>query len=222
MTPLRVLLADDQTLFRRAIVSLLAFRDDIEVVGEAKDGFEAIALAQETLPDVVLMDLNMPHCSGLDAVRIIKKETPSVKVIILTVSDDDQSVFAAIKNGADGYLLKDLEPRQLFMMLERVRWGEPAIEGALAAKILQEFRQPATAAKGLPEAGGALTPRETEVLEFIVRGASNPEIASSLYISENTVKLHLRNILAKLHLQNRIQAAVYAVRHGLVGEQPHE
>ena len=222
MTPLSVLMADDQTLFRRAIVSLLAFRDDIEVVGEAKDGFEAIALAQETLPDVVLMDLNMPHCSGLDAVRIIKKETPSVKVIILTVSDDDQSVFAAIKNGADGYLLKDLEPRQLFMMLERVRWGEPAIEGALAAKILQEFRQPAASAKGLPEAGGALTPRETEVLEFIVRGATNPEIASSLYISENTVKLHLRNILAKLHLQNRIQAAVYAVRHGLVGEQPHE
>ena len=218
MEPLRVLLVDDQTLFRKAIMSLLSFRDDIEVVGEANDGLEAIDMAQETLPDLILMDLNMPNCSGLDALKVIKKNMPSVKVIMLTISDDDNDVFTAIKNGAEGYLLKDMEPSQLFEMLDRARRGEPAIEGALATKILQEFRQPTREAEKPSEVDETLTPREIKVLELIVKGATNSEIASALYISENTVKLHLRNILSKLHLKNRIQAAVYAVRHGLVSE----
>jgi len=218
MEPLRVLLVDDQTLFRKAMASLLAFREDIEVVGEGKDGLEAIALTQELLPDLVLMDLHMPNCSGLEALSTIKRNTPSAKVIILTISDDNNDVFTAIKNGAEGYLLKDMEPEQLYEMLENARRGEPAITGKVAAKILQEFREPSRIEEKTPGIEETLTPRETKVLELIVKGATNFEIAETLYISENTVKLHLRNILSKLHLKNRIQAAVYAVSHGLVSE----
>ena len=136
----------------------------------------------------------------------------------LTVSDDDRDLFAAIKNGAEGYLLKNLEPYQLFEMLEGVRQGEAPISGTMAAKILQEFRQPTQNAAQEPEARDELTPREITVLERVVEGATNKEIAEALTITENTVKIHLRNILEKLHLQNRIQAAVYAVRQGLVDE----
>ena len=216
MKPLRILLVDDQTLFRKAIASLFSTREDIEVVGEASDGLEAIAAARETLPDIILMDLNMPNCSGLEAVKQIKQELPEIKVIMLTISDDDQDVFTAIKNGAEGYLLKNMEPRELFEMLEKTRNGELAIKGVLARKILQEFRQLEGKTEKPPETSEALTPREIRVLQLIATGASNLEIAQSLYISENTVKLHLRNILAKLQLNNRIQAAVYAVKKGLV------
>jgi len=216
MKPLRILLVDDQTLFRKAIASLFSTREDIEVVGEASDGLEAIAAARETLPDIILMDLNMPNCTGLEAVKQIKKELPEIKVIMLTISDDDQDVFTAIKNGAEGYLLKNMEPRELFEMLEKTRNGELAIKGVLARKILQEFRQLEGKTERPPETSEVLTPREIRVLQLIATGASNLEIAQSLYISENTVKLHLRNILAKLQLNNRIQAAVYAVKKGLV------
>ena len=216
MKPLRILLVDDQTLFRKAIASLFSTREDIEVVGEASDGLEAIAAARETLPDIILMDLNMPNCTGLEAVKQIKKELPEIKVIMLTISDDDQDVFTAIKNGAEGYLLKNMEPRELFEMLEKTRNGELAIKGVLARKILQEFRQLEGKTEKPPETSEALTPREIRVLQLIATGASNLEIAQSLYISENTVKLHLRNILTKLQLNNRIQAAVYAVKKGLV------
>jgi len=216
MKPLRILLVDDQTLFRKAIASLFLTRDDIEVVGEAGDGLEAIAVARETLPDIILMDLNMPNCTGLEAVKVIKQELPDIKVIMLTISDDDQDVFTAIKNGAEGYLLKNMEPRELFEMLEKTRNGELAIKGVLARKILQEFRQLERKTEKPPETSEALTPREIRVLQLIATGASNLEIAQSLYISENTVKLHLRSILTKLQLNNRIQAAVYAVKKGLV------
>jgi len=211
-------MVDDQTLFRRAIVSMLAFRDEIEVVGEAGDGIEAVTKAQETQPDVILMDLNMPNCSGLDALIAIKKTMPNVKVIMLTISDDDQDVFTAIKNGAEGYLLKNMEPYELFEMLGKVREGIPAIEGPLTAKIIKEFRQTANKTESQPRIGDTLTAREIEVLELVVDGATNSEIAAALYISENTVKLHLRNILTKLNLKNRIQVAVYAVKHGLVSQ----
>jgi DNA-binding NarL/FixJ family response regulator len=214
--PLRILLVDDHVLFRKGLGALLASRQDMEVVGEAGDGLEAIARARETVPDVILMDIAMPKCSGLEAVRIIKREMPHVHIVMLTVSDDDRDLFAAIKNGAEGYLLKNLEPYQLFDMLEGVHRGEAPLSGAMAAKILQEFRQPDQTMALKPEAREELTPREIEVLKRVVEGATNKEIATALSITENTVKIHLRNILEKLHLQNRIQAAVYAVCEGLV------
>jgi two-component system nitrate/nitrite response regulator NarL len=220
MEPLRILLVDDHVLFRKGVAALLAARQemDVVVVGEAGDGLEAIAQARETVPDVILMDIHMPECDGLEPVRVIKREMPHVHIIMLTVSDDDRDLFAAIKNGAEGYLLKNLEPYQLFEMLEGVRQGETAISGTMAAKILQEFRQPTQNAAQEPEARDELTPREIEVLERVVEGATNKEIAEALSVTENTVKIHLRNILEKLHLQNRIQAAVYAVREGLVDD----
>jgi len=221
MEPLRILLVDDHVLFRKGVGALLAARQDMEVVGEAGDGLEAIARARETVPDAILMDIHMPECDGLEAVRVIKQEMPHVQIIMLTVSDDDRDLFAAIKNGAAGYLLKNLEPDQLFDMLEGIRRGEAPISGVLAAKILQEFRQPGqNIIAQEPEEGTALTPREIEVLERVVEGATNKEIAKALFIAQSTVKNHLRNILDKLHLQNRIQAAVYAVRQGLVRDPP--
>jgi DNA-binding NarL/FixJ family response regulator len=218
MDTLRILLVDDHVLFRKGVASLLSSCQDLEVVGEAMDGMEAVEIAREMVPDVILMDISMPECSGLEATRLIKREMPHVKIVMLTVSDDDCDLFEAIKNGAEGYLLKNLEPYQLFDMLEGIRRGEAAISGTLAAKILQEFRESDRSPARQPEEGGLLTPRESEVLEQVVKGSTNEEIAATLSITENTVKVHLRNILEKLHLQNRIQAAVYAVRQGLVDD----
>jgi len=190
MEPLRILLADDHVLFRKGLAALMAPRQDVEVVGEAGDGREGIALARETVPDVILMDVHMPGCDGLEATEIIKREMPHVRIVMLTISDDDQDLFTAIKNGADGYLLKDLEPQQLFDMLEGLRRGQAPISGVLAARVLKEFRQPAEA--GVQPAGmrDELTPRETEVLEWVAKGATNKEIAQALNITENTVKIH--------------------------------
>jgi DNA-binding NarL/FixJ family response regulator len=216
MQPLRILLVDDHVLFRKGVASLLAARQDFEVVGEAGDGREGIAQARRTLPDVILMDIGMPQCSGLEATRLIKQEMPHVKIIMLTISDDDRDLFTAIKNGADGYLLKNLEPSQLFDMLNGASRGEVAISGSIAIKILNEFRQPDPSLAQQEQALDELTQREVDVLEHVTRGASNKEIAATLSITENTVKIHLRNILDKLHLHNRIQVAVYAVHQGLV------
>lgn len=215
--PLRILLVDDHTLFRCGLAALLDQRPDFQVVGEAGNGLEAVDAARQTVPDVILMDVHMPQCGGLQAMSLIKREMPHVRVIMLTVSDHDADLFAAIKQGADGYLLKNLEPGQLFEQLAGARRGEAAITGTIATKILQEFRQPEDPAPA-PETGEALTVREIEVLQWIAEGATNRQIAEALFITENTVKIHLRNILEKLHLHNRIQAAVYAVRKGLVEE----
>ncbi len=219
---MRILLVDDHILFRKGVAAMLATRPDLEVVGEAGDGLEAAERARETMPDIILMDINMPRCNGLEAVKSIKQEMPHVHIIMLTVSERDFDLFAAIKNGAEGYLLKNLEPDQLYEMLEGIRRGESAISGALASKILNEFRQPAKTQVPPPEAGNGLTSRETQVLELVVQGKTNKEIATALSIAEDTVKIHLRNILEKLHLQNRIQAAVYAVRQGLVGDNSEQ
>ncbi|MDH4208821.1 MAG: response regulator transcription factor [Anaerolineae bacterium] len=218
--PLRVLLVDDHILFRRGVQAVLASRPDMEVVGEAGDGFEALALARETMPDVILMDISMPGCDGLEATRRIKQELPYVKVFMLTVSDADEHLFEALKSGAQGYLTKDLKAQQLFDALEGVARGEAAFSGAMAAKILREFDRTVRGANQDLEATDPLTGREREVLQLVAQGKSNQEIAEALVISESTVKNHLRNILGKLHLRNRIEAAVYAVRQGLVEDPP--
>jgi len=207
---------DDHVLFRKGIAALLAQHKGIQVVGEAGDGLEAIAAARELLPDVILMDISMPRCDGLEATRIVKHEMPHVKIVMLTASDEDQNLFEAIKNGALGYLLKNLEPYQLHDMLESISRGEAPLSGAIAAKILKEFNQPSSGSGGDTQIVEELTAREVGILQLVVDGLTNKEIGAELVISENTVKIHLRNILEKLHLQNRIQAAVYAVRQGLV------
>jgi DNA-binding NarL/FixJ family response regulator len=214
---LRILLADDHSLFRKGVASELSSNAGIQIVGEAKNGFEAISMAREVHPDIILMDLNMPHCSGSEAAQVIKAEMPDVHILILTVHNDDDHLFKAIKSGADGYLLKDIEPDELVDMLERTQRGEAAIDGRLAVRILNEFRQQesTTMSDNQPQ---TLTTREHDVLKRLVKGETNQEIATALVITENTVKMHVRNILDKLHLQNRIQAAVYAVRENLVEE----
>jgi DNA-binding NarL/FixJ family response regulator len=162
--PLRILLADDHVLFRTGVATVLASRLDMEVVGEARDGLEAIALARETMPDIILMDIAMPRCSGLEATRRIKREMPYVKVVIITVSDNDEDVFEAIKCGAQGYLIKDLKTRQLFDVIDGVVKGEAFLSGVIAARILQEFQRPAEDVVRRSEAIERLTGREIEVL----------------------------------------------------------
>jgi two-component system nitrate/nitrite response regulator NarL len=213
--PLRILLADDHVLFRKGMIALLAARPDMQVVGEASDGLEAIALARATTPDIVLLDIHMPRCSGLEAIPHILRESPSTRIVMLTVSEEDRDLFTAIRNGAFGYLLKDMEPQQLFDLLEGVRRGEAPIAGVMATKILSEFRQITPSSAPSTESLAPLTTREAEVLRLVANGATNREVADALSITENTVKVHLRNILEKLHLQNRIQASAYAIRKGL-------
>lgn len=215
MGALRIVLADDHLLFRKGVAAVLAFRPEYQVVGEASDGLEAVEVARAARPDVILMDLTMPRCSGLEATRIIKGEMPQIKIIVLTVSDTDRDLFGAIKSGADGYLLKNIQQDQLFKMLEGLQRGEAPVTGVLAARILKEFREPEQSAL-LVEGENDLTSRESQVLELLVQGLTNKEIAAALSVAEDTVRAHVRLILEKLHLQNRTQAAVYAVRQGLV------
>ena len=222
MEPIRVLLVDDHVLFRKGLASLIDPLEDMEVVGEAGDGREALERARELMPDLILMDIHMPGWDGLKATQLIKEEMPYVKIVMLTISDDDTDLFEAIKSGAEGYLLKNIAPEELFEMLRGVYRGEAPISGLTAARILDEFARLAQKESWVPSSGESLTPREKEVLQLVSRGATNKEIASRLFIAENTVKNHLRNILAKLHLQNRVQAAAYALREGLIGARSSE
>ena len=209
---IKILVADDHPLFRKGIIYMLSSQANMEVVGEANDGFEALELTKEKMPDLILMDIQMPNCNGLEATRLIMQEMPYVKIVMLTFSDDDRSLFEAIKSGAQGYLLKDLEPEDLAEMLRGVFRGEAPISRTTASRILREFnRQSRNESVGAKD----LTPREIEMLRLVASGASNQEIAEALTITEHTVKNHLRNILDKLHLKNRVQAAVFAVREGL-------
>jgi DNA-binding NarL/FixJ family response regulator len=220
---MRVLLADDHALFRDGLRSLLEARG-VEVIGEARNGREALDQTRRLSPDVVLMDLDMPELDGLAATRLISAERPEVKVVILTASEEDAHLFEAIKSGAQGYLFKNLASDELFRLLDGVARGEPALTPALARKLLVEFARPAPAAPAPPaanEAFDALTEREREVLDLLVQGiTSNRELADRLVITENTVKYHFRNILDKLHVQNRAQVVSFAVRHGMV--EPRE
>ena len=220
MNPIRVLLVDDHALFRRGIASILAAERGFDVVGEASNGLEALDRARELMPDVILMDIFMPGANGLEATRRIKEALPYVKIVMLTVSEEDQNLFEAIKSGAQGYLLKKIEPQELFAMLKGVVQGDAAISRAMAAKILREFTHQARRAAPAPRPGADLSPREKEVLELVTQGKSNKEIAAALAIAENTVKNHLKNILEKLHLENRVQAATFALREGLVQKPP--
>ena len=215
MSVIRVVLVDDQQLFRKGVRALLEEDGGFEVVGEASNGAQALETVLATHPDVVLMDVQMPVCTGVQATRNVKTQCPDVRVIMLTVSDDDDDLFDAIKSGADGYLLKDLKPEELFQMIRGVLAGETPISPPVAGKLLGEFRKRPWR-ETAPTAGSQLTEREKEILQFVSSGQSNAEIGLKLFIVEGTVKNHLHNILEKLHLQNRVQAAAFAIREGLV------
>jgi NarL family two-component system response regulator LiaR len=203
-----VLIADDHPFVRHGLRTYLETLDDLEVAGEAADGAEAVELAGHLLPDVVLMDLVMPELDGVEATRRIREASPSTKVIVLTSFADDEKVFPAIKAGAAGYLLKDVHPAELAEAVRKASRGEALLAPSVAARLMQEVSGERPAATGLTE-------RELEVLRLIARGMSNKLIARELTVSEKTVKTHVSNILAKLHLADRTQAALYAVREGL-------
>jgi len=218
MDPIKVLVVDDHTLFRRGIAAVLAGQENLEVVGEALDGLEAIEKAKEIAPDVILMDLNLPNCSGLEATQALQTEMPQVNILVLTVSDKESDLFAAIKFGAKGYILKNTEPEELIHAIFHIAQGGVIVSPLMATKLLTEFKDLRAGVERDPtqEAEADLSPREGEVLQLVAQGATNKEIGDSLFISENTVKTHLRNIMDKLHLANRSQAAAYAVKRGLV------
>ncbi len=207
---MRVMLVDDRPLLRDGIASLLRARG-YEVVGEADDGLAALNMVGEAEPDVVLMDIMMPGMGGLEATRLMSARHPDVKIVMLTVSDDENDLFEAVKSGARGYLLKDLEATQFFEALDAIARGEAVIPTRLAGNLLEEFW---SRSRGAAETGpgDALSPREREVLDQVAHGLTNKEVAERLYISENTVKYHMKNILDKLHLRNRAQVIAWAAR----------
>ncbi|MFC1978098.1 response regulator [Chloroflexota bacterium] len=221
MDTIKVLVVDDHTLFRRGIAAVLAHQEGLEVVGEAADGLEAIEKAREIAPDVILMDLNMPRCSGLDAIQALQAEMPQINILVLTVSEMETDLFAAVKFGATGYLLKKAEPEELISAILHIAQGEVIVSPLMATKLLTEFKDLTAGAEreSVEKADADLSPREGEVLQLVAQGATNKEIADSLFISENTVKTHLKNIMEKLHLANRSQAAAYAIKRGLVHYQ---
>lgn len=220
MTQMTILLVDDHPLFLEGLQNLLRARG-IAVVGMASDGRQALELARDLNPDVVLMDIQMPVYDGLTATRLIKAEMPAIKIVMLTVSADDEHLFEAIKSGASGYLLKSLDADQFFDLLDGVIRGEAALPRNLAARVLQEFAQQAK--RSMPaveveenDSESDLTPRQIDVLQLVAQGLSNREIADRLFVAESTVKYHMREILSKLHLRNRGQVIAYALREGLV------
>jgi len=215
MEVLRILLADDHLLFRKGLARLLDAQPDFEVVGEAQDGLEAVEEAQAVHPDVVLMDIRMPKCDGLEATRRIKAQVPDAKVVMLTISDDEQDLATAVRYGADGYLLKDLTPEVLFQHLRGLMSGKAPVSRGITDKLFHQLTQRSRPVVS-SAATAVLSDRECEVLALVVHGYSNPEIADELCITRNTVKNHMRSILAKLGVRNRTEAAAYAVSRGLV------
>lgn len=217
MKKIRVLLADDHPLMREGLAAVLDSQPDFVTVGEARDGQEALIKARELHPDLILMDVSMPGCDGLEATKRIKQELPQVTIVMLTVADDSDRLFEAIRNGAQGYILKSIRRDDLLAMLRGAVRGEAAISPVMGGRILEEFRRlgaQAPAAPVEPETG--LSAREQEVLVLVASGASNKEIADKLCISTHTVKTHMRKILAKLHLASRSEVASYARREGLI------
>ncbi len=213
----RVLIVDDHALFRRGLQMVLEGESDIDVVGEASDGHEAVERAEKTTPDVVLMDVRMPKRSGIEATRAIKEVLPSAKILMLTISDEEADLYEAIKAGASGYLLKEISIEEVANAVREVQQGKSLISPSMASKLLNEF---AAMVKRRDERtnipGPRLTDRELEVLKLVAKGMNNRDIGAELFISENTVKNHVRNILEKLHLHSRMEAVVYAVREKLL------
>ncbi len=208
-----LLLVDDHILFRDGLRELISHWEEFQVVGEAANGQEAVELCQQRTPDIVLMDVQMPVMNGVEATRRIRKEIPSVRVVMLTVSEDEKDLYEAIRNGARGYILKNTPARRLRSQLRGVMEDDAPLSGSIATKILAEFnRQQAGEANGPFE---PLTEREIQILQLVAEGLSNEEIGTHLFLSEQTVKKQLSNVMQKLHLNNRVQAAVYAVRKGL-------
>jgi DNA-binding NarL/FixJ family response regulator len=214
---LRVLIVDDHALFRRGLQMVLKQEDDIEVVGEAGDGSDAVNKAQESMPDVILMDVRMPRRSGIEATEQIKDLLPHAKILMLTISDDEADLYDAIKAGASGYLLKEIPIDEVAEAIRSVWQGHSRISPSMAAKLLSEFAAMSKRAEERPQLPAPrLTDREMEVLRLVAQGMNNRDIAKALFISENTVKNHIRNILEKLHLHSRMEAVVYAVREKLI------
>ena len=214
---IRVLIADDHALFRRGLIMVLEAEPDIEVVAEAQDGTEVIGKAEEFVPDVLLMDVRMPKLNGIEAARAIRESVPSAKIVMLTVSDEEDDLFDAIKAGANGYLLKEISIEEVADAIRAVVQGQSLISPSMASKLLNEFNTLVKRAEEKQQfPAPRLTDRELEVLKLVAQGMSNREIAEHLYISENTVKNHVRNILEKLHLHSRMEAVVYAVRQNIL------
>ncbi len=208
---IKVMIVDDHALMRRGIATVLSEQESIKVVGEAANGSEAIAKAKELAPDVIFMDLNMPVCSGLEAIQTLQAEMPQTNILVLTISENDEDLFAAIRFGARGYLLKNAEPEELIQAIHQVALGGAVVSPFMASKLLAEFTQKTSRLK-MEDANTSLSPREEEVLQQLSQGLTNKQIADLLFISENTVKTHLRSIMEKLHVTNRTQAAAYAAK----------
>jgi len=209
--PIRILIADDHAILRKGIRALLSTEPDMEIVGETADGMETVAQARVLRPDVILMDLVMPNMDGIEATRQVTAEHPGVRILVLTSFAADDKVFPAIKAGALGYILKDSGPAELVQAIYQVYRGEPSLEPAIALKMLQELSRPSER----PPTPEPLSQREMEVLRLLAQGKSNREIADLLVITELTVRTHVSNILGKLHLASRTQAALYALKEGL-------
>ncbi|MBE3076545.1 MAG: response regulator transcription factor [Actinobacteria bacterium] len=215
--PIRVLVADDHVLYRRGLELVLGQEPDIAIVGEAGDGIEAIAQTEELLPDVILMDVRMPRRSGIEACSAIKEIAPSTKIIMLTISDEEGDLYEAVRAGANGYLIKDVPGEEIISGLRAVYAGQSLISPSMASKLLSEFALMIKRQDERPTAPAPrLTERELEVLKLVARGMANKDIARELFISENTVKNHVRNILEKLQLHSRMEAAMYAFREKIL------
>jgi two-component system, NarL family, nitrate/nitrite response regulator NarL len=215
MDKIKVLIADDHYLFIRGIESILMEDESLQVIGKSSNGKEAYELAKQLKPDVILLDINMPVMDGLEALKLIIHDLPDVKVLMLTINDNDDQLLEALKTGAKGYLLKDLLPNELLTFIHMVHRGESVISGQMAGKIIENLNKTTSKkSKLLDKKMDVLTRREKEILQHVKKGLTNREIGEALFISENTVKNHLRNIMEKLHMSNRVQAATYALQEG--------
>ena len=215
---IRILIADDHAIVREGMQHLIAARPDMEIVGEAEDGAQAVQMAGDLSPEVILLDLMMPRMDGITAIKAIKRDDPEARILVLTSFAEESKVFAAIKAGALGYLLKDSSPQDLIRAIQAVHRGDSSLHPTIARMLIQEINQPPE----LPPTADPLTEREVEILKLVAQGLTNQEIAEQLSISPRTVGAHVGHILDKLHLANRTQAALYALREGLASLEEEE